>query len=142
MGVALASTATARILARTSEVDRGYTTPCHVSTLGVNSEGYARVSVGGTMVYAHKWVWVEQNGLVPEGRELDHLCRVRNCVRASHLEPVTHAENTRRSITSTQTHCKRKHELTEENVARYPSAPNMRVCKLCVVVRREEKRAA
>jgi hypothetical protein len=35
-------------------------------------------------------------GPVPEGLELDHLCRVTTCVRPSHLEPVTTGENVRR----------------------------------------------
>lgn len=32
-------------------------------------------------------------GDVPDGLELDHLCCVRQCVRPSHLEPVTRLEN-------------------------------------------------
>src|SRR5258708_27180464 len=28
--------------------------------------------------------------------ELDHLCRVRRCVRPAHLDPVTHAVNVQR----------------------------------------------
>lgn len=33
---------------------------------------------------------------VPEGKWLDHLCKVRNCVNPAHLEPVTPRENIRR----------------------------------------------
>jgi hypothetical protein len=32
-------------------------------------------------------------GPVPEGMELDHLCRVHPCVNPEHLEPVTPREN-------------------------------------------------
>lgn len=32
-------------------------------------------------------------GEVPDGMELDHLCRTRSCVNPYHLEPVTHAVN-------------------------------------------------
>src|SRR3546814_19356891 len=32
-------------------------------------------------------------GPIPEGMELDHLCRVRRCVNPAHMEPVTHREN-------------------------------------------------
>lgn len=35
---------------------------------------------------------------MPEGLELDHLCRVRCCCNPSHLEPVTRAENIRRGL--------------------------------------------
>jgi len=45
---------------------------------------------------AHIWAWNHLVGPVPDGLELDHLCRVRHCVNPDHLEPVTHAENTRR----------------------------------------------
>ena len=36
-------------------------------------------------------------GPIPEGLELDHLCKNGKCVNPAHLEPVTHAENIRRS---------------------------------------------
>lgn len=48
---------------------------------------------------AHRLVWELLVGPVPEDRVLDHLkqrCSSRRCVRPDHLEPVTHAENTRR----------------------------------------------
>lgn len=41
--------------------------------------------------------WETVHGPVPDGLELDHLCRQRDCVNPAHLEPVTHAENMRRS---------------------------------------------
>jgi len=37
-------------------------------------------------------------GPVPDGLELDHLCRVRSCCNPDHLEPVTHKENIRRGF--------------------------------------------
>jgi hypothetical protein len=36
-------------------------------------------------------------GPIPDGLQLDHLCRVRCCVNPNHLEPVTAKENTLRS---------------------------------------------
>lgn len=46
--------------------------------------------------YAHRWAFEHLRSEIPEGLELDHLCRVRHCVNPWHLEPVTHAENHRR----------------------------------------------
>lgn len=44
----------------------------------------------------HKRMYEKKNGPVPQGYELDHLCRNRGCVNPDHLEPVTDAINTRR----------------------------------------------
>jgi hypothetical protein len=41
----------------------------------------------------HTKAWVEANGAVPEGKELDHTCRRRNCRALHHLELVTRSEN-------------------------------------------------
>ncbi|WP_414713994.1 HNH endonuclease signature motif containing protein [Scandinavium sp.] len=60
-------------------------------------------------------------GPVPEGLELDHLCRNKLCVNPKHLEAVTSKENTMRGNNQTvaqsrQTHCLRGHELTRDNL--------------------------
>lgn len=38
-------------------------------------------------------LWV---GPVPDGREIDHICGDRACVRPDHLQAITHRENLRR----------------------------------------------
>lgn len=52
-------------------------------------------SVGRTL--AHRRAYEEAGGVIPEGKEIDHLCRVRACINPDHLEPVTRKENVRRS---------------------------------------------
>lgn len=42
---------------------------------------------------AHRWAYEHLVGAIPDGLEIDHLCRNRGCVNPWHLEPVTHAEN-------------------------------------------------
>lgn len=43
------------------------------------------------------WAYLVTFGPVPEGLELDHLCRNRRCYNPHHLEPVTHAVNCQRA---------------------------------------------
>lgn len=45
----------------------------------------------------HRKVYAAARGPIPAGLTLDHLCRVKACVNPDHLEPVTRAENVRRS---------------------------------------------
>ena len=58
---------------------------------------YGRTWRDGRMVTAHRWYWEQENGLVPDGLEMDHLCRNTLCVNPDHLEAVTREVNIRRS---------------------------------------------
>lgn len=79
------------------EEDRGYVTPCWIWQRGTSGEyGMAYDSIQKRERGAHVLEWEKVNGPVPDGMELDHLCRVRPCVNPDHLEPVTRATNVRR----------------------------------------------
>lgn len=56
-------------------------------------DGYGRFRADGETRHAHRWAYERFVGPVPEGLQIDHLCRTRHCVRPSHMEPVTPAEN-------------------------------------------------
>lgn len=83
------------------EEDHGYETPCHVWQGGTDRNGYGQISyyIDGRVVtrLAHIVAWEKENGPVPPGLELDHLCEIKPCRRPSHLEPVTHAVNMQRA---------------------------------------------
>lgn len=86
--------------------------------------GYARLSwpKNGKAghIRAHRLAYEQFVGPIPEGKVLDHLCRVRHCVNPAHLEPVTIVENIMRGDrtppNSRKTHCKHGHPLSPSNI--------------------------
>ncbi|MDP2662690.1 MAG: HNH endonuclease signature motif containing protein [Dehalococcoidia bacterium] len=89
--------------------------------------GYALISiktdVGWKSYLAHRFSYETFVGLIPEGKELDHICRNHGCVNYEHVEPVTHSVNVLRgdspAILAAQnqaiTHCPKGHPYDEEN---------------------------
>ncbi|WP_336698233.1 HNH endonuclease signature motif containing protein [Curtobacterium sp. USHLN213] len=58
-----------------------------------DKKGYGRFTVGKTGAMAHRVVYAEVVGDIPEGMEVDHICFVRNCVNPWHLRLVTGDQN-------------------------------------------------
>ena len=103
--------------------------------------GHGHIGTGGAnpkKVYAHRVAYELLIGPIPDGLELDHICRNPGCVNPAHLEAVTHRENVLRGFSPTahnarKTHCKRGHEFTDANT--YVSPSGGRYCRACRVVR-------
>lgn len=101
--------------------------------IGAIRRGYGCLYNIDKVEQAHVVAWKLYRGPVPEGLELDHLCRVKNCVNPDHLEPVTRKVNLLRgvgvpAVNARKTHCPYGHEYTEENTRRVPNGRNCRIC--------------
>lgn len=99
------------------------------------SGGYGRVSVGGKQMPAHRFIYELLIGEIPHGLQLDHLCRVRNCVNPSHLEPVTGRVNILRgegpcAQHARKTHCPQGHPYDAANT--YLHKGKYRYCRICL----------
>src|SRR6185369_11932859 len=64
---------------------------------------------------AHRVAYYSENGDIPDGMMVDHICKNRNCVDATHLRLVTPRQNAlensnaRSSINAQKTHCLKGH---------------------------------
>lgn len=96
-------------------------------------QGYGHISEGGRrgrILLAHRVAWEIENGPIPEGLQVDHLCRNRKCVNPAHLEIVTQRENGRRGLKGElRTHCKHGHEYTAKST--YVNKYGHRNCRIC-----------
>ena len=101
-----------------------------------DKKGYGRIQVNGKPWLTHRVSYELHVGHIPEGLQIDHLCRVRHCCNPSHLEPVTHTENVSRGEKANRTHCPQGHEYTEENASRNK---NGRTCRECGRARHRAK---
>jgi len=106
---------------------------CVIFTGPLNGDNYGRIKIAGQMLNAHRQLYLDAVGPVPDGMMLDHTCHSsdaecpggkeclhRRCVNPNHLEPVTAAENNMRGRSLTaqnflKTHCDQGHEFTPEN---------------------------
>ncbi len=117
--------------------------------------GYGAFSWKGKTPNAHRLLYLELVGPVPNGFVVDHLCHGadesckggatcphRACVRPDHLEPVSQTENKLRgrsvpAMRARQTHCKNGHPLEGENLWIDHGG---RVCRICKVEKNRQWR--
>lgn len=103
---------------------------CWLWNAGRSGGGYGSFWNGECQIAAHRFVYEMLVGPVPEGLVLDHLCRVPQCVRPDHLDPVTQAENTQRGTRWVgKVACPKGHTYDDSNTYR-PTSGGRR-CRAC-----------
>ena len=108
------------------------TDTCWVWLGAVNTWGYGHLSSRHTRnTLARRVVYEALVGPIPEGLQLDHLCRNKLCVNPAHLEPVTRKENILRGTAPSAKHarktlCPKGHPYRERRDSR-----NQRICLIC-----------
>ncbi len=132
-----------RFLSKVEEADGHW-----IWTGGVSEAGYPRFWAEGRDVRAHRWAYERWVGPIPEGHDVDHVCRIRVCVRphSHHLEAVTPLENRRRAVpfrsqvnqNAGKTACLRGHEFTPTNTR--VDADGKRRCRACRAERARKRR--
>ena len=109
-----------------------------------NNFGYGNLTLPSRQhVYAHRFSYEKFVGPIPDGMDLDHLCRNPPCVNPAHLEPVTHRENMYRSDSADiaaflSGKCRQGHEMTPDNTYKYPNRPG-RECRKCMRLRGQRR---
>jgi hypothetical protein len=124
---------------------------CWLWTAATDPRGYGRFDQRpfGTAL-AHRVSLILDGQILEPGLTVDHLCRVRSCVRPSHLEQVTTQVNTGRTPTEIlsarqprKTHCTRGHPYDSANTRTDPRGHrHCRTCDRENASRRSESRRA
>lgn len=121
-------------------------TGCWNTTFAKNSQGYATLwTPPNKVVRLHRFMYEQIVGPIPEGMELDHLCRNRQCCNPDHLEPVTSDENTRRgdspgAMAARTGTCKYGHSLADAILFKQTNGRGTygRKCRTCTNQRKRE----
>ena len=118
------------------------TDSCWLWTAATNGAGYGVLGMQSAPrghVYAHRFSYELRRGAIPEGMQLDHICRTTRCVNPDHLEAVTPKTNYLRgaspsAINAAKTMCPLGHELA-------PKSNGKRFCPTCHNAQRRQRRS-
>lgn len=116
---------------------------CVVWTGHLDEGGYARLTVEGAKVYAHRWVWERVNGPVSRGTDVDHTCHNRACVKIEHLRLASRRQNSSNRSGSLNTlGIRNVYELPSGNYRVVVGSPPHRLTKTCSTIEEATEAAA
>jgi hypothetical protein len=103
---------------------------CWLWVGSISPQGYGKLTRNRRQMTAHRYAYQALVSPIANGLDVDHLCRVRHCVRSTHLEPVTRKENAQRGAKGRLvTSCLHGHAYDLANT--YISRAGLRACRTC-----------
>lgn len=98
------------------------------------AKGYSKRWIDGRPISAHRAAWIEANGPIPDGLQINHRCGNSRCVNPEHLYAGTQQQNMLDRIASgwrpkRKEACLHGHAYTEENT--YINTKGAQVCRTC-----------
>lgn len=112
----------------------------------IDQKGYGVIFFERKQRKAHRIMYEQIVGPIPDDREPDHLCRNRRCWNPRHIEVVEHRVNSLRSESpmaenARKDHCKHGHPFDAANTRYLKRKASkgkgtyvMRVCRACVLI--------
>lgn len=100
---------------------------CELATGRLDRDGYAYHGRSR----AHIVAWERAHGPIPDGMEVDHLCRRRSCRAVHHLELVSRLENDRRRswfYRVRRTTCPQGHDMRTNRAVTPERGLTCRIC--------------
>ena len=108
------------------------TSTCWIWAGPRQANGYGKATILKRSLLAHRVFYEHYKGAIPDGFQVDHLCKNRLCVNPEHLEAVPPSVNNARSdspsaVNARKTLCLRGHELAQA----YVTPNGRRHCRVC-----------
>lgn len=93
---------------------------------------------------AHRYIYEQLIGTIPNGLVIDHLCNTPSCVNPNHLNATTQKENVLRSNglsakNARKTHCPQGHPYDEINTS-VSKTNGSRTCRKCSIAKTKKYR--